>query len=281
MLMLAAGTAGALASCSAGSGTASAPTGTSGAPAEAAPTNSPDTTPSASPTPSRNPLWLQDGPPALPEPQDPGPLITALPDGVGDVVAITIDDGADTSVIDAYLDFAVDSGVRITFFVTGSYPGWSDCRDKMLPLVESGQVQLGNHTWTHPGLTGLTESGIISELSQCESLLNTSFGVTGTPFIRPPFGYRDERTDSACAQLGYTTQTMWYGSFGDSGLLTQEVLLGEAHKWLLAEHIVLGHANAPTVTQLYGEIIEILRERSLQTVTLDDIYFGPGHDRHV
>ncbi len=281
MLMLAAGTASALASCSAGSGTASTPTGASAIPTETTPTPSPPTTPSPSPTPSRSPLWLQDGPPALPEPQAPGPLITGLPDSVGNVVAITVDDGADASVIDAYLDFATDSGVRLTFFVTGSYPGWSDCRDKMLPLVESGQVQLGNHTWTHPGLTELTESGIISELSQCESLLNTSFGVTGAPFIRPPFGYRNGWTDSVCTQLGYSTQVMWYGSFGDSGLLTQEVLLGEARKWLLAEHIVLGHANAPTVTQLYGEIIEILRERSLQTVTLDDIYFGPGHDRHV
>ena len=105
--------------------------------------------------------------------------------------------------------------------------------------------------------------------------------MTGTPFIRPPYGYRDERVDAACAQIGYTAPTMWYGSFGDSGLLTEDVLLGEARKWLLAEHIVIGHANFPTVTHLYGQIIDILRERSLTTATLDDVYFGPGHDRHV
>ncbi len=281
MLMLAAGTVGALASCSASQKTASTPTPAAEQRIAALPTSSPTAPRPPSPTPSRSPLWLQDGPPELPAPEGPGPLITGLPDGVGNVVAITIDDGADASVIDAYLDFAADSGVRLTFFVTGYYPGWIDCKDKMLPLVESGQVQLGNHTWTHPGLTELTESGIISELSQCESLLNTHFGVTGTPFVRPPFGYRNDWTDSVCAQLGYTTQAMWYGSFGDSGLLTQEVLLGEANTWLQAEHIVLGHANAPTVTHLYGQIIDILRERALRTVTLDDVYFGPGHSRSV
>ena len=58
-------------------------------------------------------------------------------------------------------------------------------------------------------------------------------------------------------------------------------LLDAAQQWLLAQHIVIGHANFPTVTHLYGQIIDILRERSLLTATLDDVYFGPGHNRHV
>ena len=29
------------------------------------------------------------------------------------------------------------------------------------------------------------------------------------------------------------------------------------------------------------QIIDILRQRSLQTATLDDVYFGPGHNRHA
>ena len=35
------------------------------------------------------------------------------------------------------------------------------------------------------------------------------------------------------------------------------------------------------VTHVYGQIIDILRQRSLQTATLDDVYFGAGHNRHV
>ena len=279
MLMLAAGTAAALTSCSTRSGAAGPPSPTAAdAPASS---SSPAPSPTPSPTPSRSPLWLQDGPPPLPAPGELDTVITGLPEEVGSTVAITVDDGADSSVVDAYLDFAKESGVRLTFFVTGSYPGWTDCRDKMLPLVESGQVQLGNHTWTHPGLTSLDESGIVAELSRCEDLLRNSYGVTGTPFVRPPYGYRNEWTDSVCASLGYTTSTMWYGSFGDSGLLDDGTLLDAARQWLLAQHIVIGHANFPTVTRLYGQIIDILRERSLLTATLDDVYFGPGHDRRV
>ena len=277
MLMLAAGTAAALTSCSArGAAGSSSPAADS--PADS---SSPAPSPTPSPTPSRSPLWLQDGPPSLPAPGELDTLITGLPDNVGNTVAITVDDGADSSVVDAYLDFAKDSGVRLTFFVTASYPGWTDCKDKMKPLVDSGQVQLGNHPWDHPGLTSLSESGIISQLSQCEDFLKDTYGVTGTPFIRPPYGYRNEWTDSVCASLGYTTSTMWYGSFGDSGLLDDGALLDAARQWLLAQHIVIGHANFPTVTHLYGQIIDILRERSLLTATLDDVYFGPGHNRRV
>ncbi|MCI7455925.1 polysaccharide deacetylase family protein [Actinomyces urogenitalis] len=282
MLMLAAGTAAALTSCSSQPQTSSAPSpSTPATTAFSTPSPSPSPTPSAAPTPSRGPLWLQDGPPALPAPQPPSGVLTGLPEAVGNTVAITVDDGADASVIDAYLDFAKESGVRLTFFVTSSYPGWVDCKEKMMPLVESGQVQLGNHTVTHAGLTKISESAIIEEVSGCESFLRNTYGVTGAPFVRPPYGYRSAWTDSVCASLGYTSPTLWYGSFGDSGLLTEEVLLGEARTWLLAQHIVIGHANFPTVTHLYGQIIEILRERSLLTATLDDVYFGPGHDRHV
>ena len=278
MLMLAAGTAAALASCSTAHDTAGSPSPATTTPEDSP---SPEPSPTPSPTPSRSPLWLQDGPPSLPAPGELDTVITGLPENVGNTVAITVDDGADSSVVDAYLDFAKDSGVRLTFFVTASYPGWTDCKDKMRPLVDSGQVQLGNHTWDHPGLTSLDESGIVSQLSQCEDFLKDTYGVTGTPFIRPPYGYRNEWTDSVCASLGYTTSTMWYGSFGDSGLLDDGALLDAARQWLLAQHIVIGHANFPTVTHLYGQIIDILRERSLLTATLDDVYFGPGHNRHV
>ena len=279
LLMLAAATAAATGACSL---TDDAVPSSASSPAPAAPSAPPTSspTPAPSPTPSHGPLWLQDGPPSLPGPQELDGVITELPEAVGNTVAITVDDGADSSVVDAYLDFAKDSGVRLTFFVTGCYPSWTDNRDKMRPLVESGQIQLANHTWTHPDLTTLSEGGIIDELTQCENLLRNTYGVTGAPFIRPPYGGRSSYTDSVCAKIGYTTTTMWYGSFGDSGQLTPEVLLGEAQKWLLAQHIVIGHANFPTVTSVYGQIIDILRQRSLQTATLDDVYFGPGHNRH-
>jgi peptidoglycan/xylan/chitin deacetylase (PgdA/CDA1 family) len=106
--------------------------------------------------------------------------------------------------------------------------------------------------------------------------------VTGKPFIRPPYGDRNRYVDGLAANLGYTAITTWYGTFGDSGLITQAVLLDLAKQWLRPQAVVIGHANHPTVTHLYGPIIDIIRSRHLQTVTLDDAWYGAkGRDRAV
>ena len=57
----------------------------------------------------------------------------------------------------AYTQFAKDTGVRLTFFVNGTYDSWTDNLAMLRPLVESGQIQLGNHTWSHPDLTTLPQ----------------------------------------------------------------------------------------------------------------------------
>lgn len=227
---------------------------------------------------SVSPSWpvLQTGAPSLTAPVGgPPKLIDRLP-GIGQNVALTIDDGVSPQVVRAYCDLARATGIRLTFFVTGSYPSWTLNRDALRPLVDAGQVQLGNHTWTHPALTRLGPAAATSEITRCERFLVKTFGVTGKPFLRPPFGAHSTSSDALAAGLGYTAITMWYGSFGDSGLLTADVLLGEARRWLNAQAVVLGHANYPTVTTLYGQLVDLLRERALQTVTLDDAFYGPA-----
>ena len=225
---------------------------------------------------------IQTGQPDLPVvPGGPPSHITHL-DGSGKNIALTIDDGISAEVVSAYIDFAHATGVRFTFFVTGSYPSWTKHKDKLRPLVDSGQIQLANHTWTHPFLTRCSGRKVESELTRCEEFLNNTFGVTGKPFIRPPYGDRNRYVDSLAANLGYTSITTWYGTFGDSGLITQAVLLDLAKQWLRPQAVVIGHANHPTVTHLYGPIIDIIRSRHLQTVTLDDAWYGAkGRDRAV
>ena len=64
-----------------------------------------------------------------------------------------------------------------------------------------------------------------------------------------------------CADLGYTSITMWYGTFGDSSVLTEAELLALAQQWLTAQRVVIGHANHPTVTHLYPQLLELIRSR--------------------
>lgn len=197
--------------------------------------------------------------------------ITALP-GPGRYLALTVDDGASSEVVGAYAKWAADSGARFTFFVTGQYDAWRDNKKALAPLVESGQIQLGNHSWTHADLTALTAAGVAEELGRCEKLLKNTYGVTGTPYYRPPFGYRNAAVDKVAADLGYTMPTLWDGSLSDSGVVTEKFLIGAARRYFRAQRIVIGHANHEPVTRVYGRFNQIIADRRLQTVTLNDYF---------
>ncbi|AYF76037.1 polysaccharide deacetylase family protein [Nocardia yunnanensis] len=201
--------------------------------------------------------------------------ISALP-GDGNHMALTIDDGASSETIGGFIDFARNTGARLTFFVTAYYPGWLEHRDALRPLVDSGQIQLGNHTWDHPDLTRLPGGAIADQLNRCKDFLWNQYGTDGTPYYRPPFGYHNGSVDAVAADCGYTVPTMWYGTLNDTNKVINEgMLLDAARQWFRAQSIVIGHANRPTVTHLYDQFTDIIRERNLQLVTLNDVLIPP------
>ena len=69
---------------------------------------------------------------------------------------------------------------------------------------------------------------------------------------------------------------MWNGTLDDSRVLTVEELLAAARQWFTAQTIVVGHANHPTVTSVYGDLLDLLEERGLRTVTLADVWATSG-----
>jgi peptidoglycan/xylan/chitin deacetylase (PgdA/CDA1 family) len=209
----------------------------------------------------------------------PGVLLQPPPTGVvdtlpgeGSLLALTIDDGTSTEVVAAFARFAEDSGVRLTFFPNGRYRAWEENAALLRPLIESGQVAVGNHTWSHPDLTALGDLEVAEEIRRNQEFLRSTLGVRDTPFFRPPFGARDERTDRIAADLGHPTIAMWNGTFEDYRVLSAEELLSAAQRWFTAQTIVVGHANHPTVTTVYGQLLDLIAERGLRTVTLADVW---------
>jgi peptidoglycan/xylan/chitin deacetylase (PgdA/CDA1 family) len=201
--------------------------------------------------------------------------VSGLP-GTGADLALTIDDGTSTQVVAAFAAFAKDSGVHLTFFPNGCYRSWGENAAALRPLVDSGQVAFGNHTWSHPDLTTLGDQQVAAEITRNQAFLRTTFGVRDTPFLRPPYGARDERIDRIAADLGHPTIAMWNGTLQDSRVLTAGELLTAARQWFTAGRIVVGHANHPTVTTVYGDLLAIIAERGLRTVTLADVWATPA-----
>jgi peptidoglycan-N-acetylglucosamine deacetylase len=188
-------------------------------------------------------------------------------------VAITIDDGYCAECARAYAALAQATGIHITFNPNGCYGHiWTPLAKTLRPLIEAGQVQIGNHTFNHWSLPGLSDTQITAQLEQNEEWIQQTYGITARPWWRPPYGAHDQRTDELAASIGYTNALMWNGSYGDSTLLRPWVLLMLAKRYLHPGVVMLGHANHPTVTHLFPRIAEIIASRDLHPVTLDEMF---------
>jgi peptidoglycan/xylan/chitin deacetylase (PgdA/CDA1 family) len=200
-----------------------------------------------------------------------GGALSKIP-GEGDLLALTVDDGVNSEVVRAYTQFAKDTGVRLTFFVNGVYDSWTENLGLLRPLVESGQIQLGNHTWSHPDMTTQTKSQISQQLTRNDEFLKKTYGIGAKPYWRPPYAKHNAVVDAVAGDLGYTIPVLWSGSLSDSTLITEEYIVKMADQYFTPQAIVIGHLNHLPVTHVYGELVDIIRSRSLRTVTLNDVF---------
>jgi peptidoglycan/xylan/chitin deacetylase (PgdA/CDA1 family) len=192
--------------------------------------------------------------------------------GRGDLIALTLDDGVSTDVVRLYTEFARDTGVRLTYFVNGTYDSWTRNLSLLRPLVESGQIQLGNHTWSHPNLTTVPTSRVAQEITRNDAFLKKTYGVDAAPYFRPPYGSHNSTVDAVAASLGYTATTLWCGSLADSTVITEAYIVRMAERYFTGQAIVLGHLNHLPVTHVYGQLHDLIRARHLRTVTLNDVF---------
>jgi len=202
----------------------------------------------------------------------PAGVLTRLP-GDGNQMALTVDDGNSTPVVAAFAQFAYDTGARLTFFINGANPSWSVNAPALRPMVDSGQVQMANHTWSHPYLNRIGLAAVGDQIRRNTDFLKNTYGVDGTPFFRPPYGVHNADIDRVAADQGYTTITMWSGDLLDwrTGE-TESGVVANAGTYFQPQQIVLTHANLPTITHCYAQLIDLIHSRNLQTVTLNDVF---------
>ena len=92
--------------------------------------------------------------------------------------------------------------VSATFFMGGD---WMRTHvDETLLLASNPKFEMGNHSWSHPDLPGLSEEIISKEIIKTQNLL---YELTGrqSRFFRLPAGKYDDLTLSVIAWHGLYT----------------------------------------------------------------------------
>ena len=98
-------------------------------------------------------------------------------------VALTFDDGP-SSFTNRLLDCLEKNKAKATFFMAGKEIEYFS--DEVKRMKNLG-CELGNHTYSHADLTGLSPEDISSEISAVDNLLMELTGQ-GASVVRPPYG---------------------------------------------------------------------------------------------
>jgi peptidoglycan/xylan/chitin deacetylase (PgdA/CDA1 family) len=79
-------------------------------------------------------------------------------------------------VVAALRRFCADTDMRLTFFVNGANKSWTVNAPLLAPMVASGQIQLRNHTWSHPDITRLSSDALAEQIGRNADFMRTTRG---------------------------------------------------------------------------------------------------------
>ncbi|WP_093837156.1 polysaccharide deacetylase family protein [Streptomyces aidingensis] len=178
-------------------------------------------------------------------------------------VALTFDDGPGPYTA-GLLDTLDAHGARATFFDVGEMVA---ARPELARRQAGAGHEIGNHSWSHPRLTGLSERRLREEIDRtCAVIEQTTGSAPG--LLRPPFGDHDERVRRAAGM----PLIMWSVDpedwrIKDTGHVTRAVLDA-----VRPGDVVLMHDIQPTTVAAVPEILQVLSGRGYRFVTVSELY---------
>jgi peptidoglycan/xylan/chitin deacetylase (PgdA/CDA1 family) len=181
-------------------------------------------------------------------------------------VALTFDDGPNPYYTPQVLAILRHYGVQATFFDVGYLV--KDFPNIVRQEYNNGNL-VANHSWSHPELTLLSASAILSQLTSTSNAIQTTIGVRPT-FFRPPYGAFNRTVLAQASYLGVTT-VLWNDTAEDWTLPGVGFIVNRILSLAHAGAIILLHDGggnrAQTVAAL-PTIITDLENRGFSLVTL-------------
>lgn len=184
-------------------------------------------------------------------------------------IALTFDDGPHPRYTGQILDVLEEYDIKATFFVVGvnakNYP------DSLIDVIKKGH-EIGNHTYSHPHVSGLNTYTLTDEVEKCES---TIYGLTDykTKLFRPPEGMIDADVRTVLRSLDYKV-IMWDIDTRDWAheppeKIAENVISNIASGDIILMHDYIGH-NSPTIEAI-KIFIPVLLEKGYKFVVVSEL----------
>ncbi|MFB9239164.1 polysaccharide deacetylase family protein [Plantactinospora siamensis] len=172
-------------------------------------------------------------------------------------VGLTFDDGPTAGNTTTLLNTLKANGVRATLFNIGQN---AQNNPSLVQAEKAAGMWIGNHSWTHPHLTQLSQSQINSEVSQTQQVLQQLTGQAPKLF-RPPYGETNSTLKSVEASYGLT-EIIWDVDSQDWNNASVDQIVQAASR-LQAGQIILMHDWPANTIAAIPRIVSGLSSRGL------------------
>ena len=212
--------------------------------------------PSAAPTPAPTPA-----------PIGPARELVHATSGRGEV-ALTFHGAGDPGLARSILTTLADGGAAVTVLAVGT---WLAQYPDVAKLVTDHGHELGNHTWSHPTLTGLTTAAVRLEIERCRDRIAALTGGPGA-FFRPSAAkHATPEVLRLAGAAGYPTVLSYdvdSSDFTDPG----PVAIRRAVATSSAGSVVSMHLGHPGTLAALPGVLDDLGHRGLTPVTASALF---------
>jgi len=172
-------------------------------------------------------------------------------------VGLTFDDGPSNANTPALLNALRQNGLRATMFNEGQYAA---AYPAQVRAEASAGMWIGNHSYTHPHLTQMSQAQVDSEISRTQQAIANAGG--GTPrLFRPPYGETNSTVQSVEARYGLR-QVIWDVDSQDWNGASVNAIV-QANGRLTNGQVILMHEWPANTLAAIPRIAQVLASRGL------------------
>jgi peptidoglycan/xylan/chitin deacetylase (PgdA/CDA1 family) len=193
-------------------------------------------------------------------------------------VALTFDMGGRLDPARDIMGWLVEHEVPATIFPTGKLGSEAAIGRDVVAAVAAhpGLFDLGNHSWDHPDFRNLTAAQMADQITRAEAAIAGPAGQSTRPWFRPPYGGWNEAVRAAVGGAGWRYLALWdvdtidWRPVAEGGPTAADISAKVVSK-AQGGSIVLMHLGGFNTLEALPAIVDGLRSRGFELVTLDDL----------
>lgn len=187
-------------------------------------------------------------------------------------IYLTFDCGYEAGYTENILDVLKAHNAKAAFFVVGNYIESEP--ELVARMVSEGHI-VGNHTWSHPNMSRISDMEAFSQqLQQVSDAYEACTGEKMKAYYRPPQGEYSEENLLMAQELGYHT-VFWslaYVDWKQDDQPTEAYAMDKLTQRIHNGAVVLLHNTSSTNSAILDELLTRWEQMGYHFATLDDLF---------